>query len=81
MIDCDTERRPNLVLTRVELANAAGVVVHGTHHGLQRTLDGFGHTHDLRFVFGERQHRDLDGSHRMMQFENDPGLAFFIRLL
>src|ERR1700754_2087060 len=61
VVDGDAEGRAYLVLSRVELADAARVVVDGAHRGLQLLLDGLRHRDYLRLVLREREHRNLDG--------------------
>src|SRR5215218_1949161 len=68
VIDGDAEGRADLVLPRVELADAARVVVDGAHRGLQLLLDVPRHRDDLGLVLRERQHGDLDGREFRVEF-------------
>src|ERR1700748_253462 len=59
MVNGNAKRRAYLVLPRVELADAARVVVDGAHRGLQILLDSLRKRDELRLVLRERQHRDF----------------------
>ena len=59
MIDCDAERRADLVLAGVEFADAAGVVVNRAHRGLEVVFELLCKRDDLVVVLCERQDGDL----------------------
>src|SRR5215208_3632132 len=81
VVDGDAEGRADLVLARVELADAARVVVDGAHRGLQLRLDGLRHRDDLGLVLGQREHGDLDGRQLRVELEDDSLLALVGRAL
>src|SRR3954471_11160686 len=68
VVDGDAEGRAYLVLTRVELADAARVVVDGAHRGLKLRLYLPRQRDYLRLVLREREHGDFYRRELRVQF-------------
>ena len=73
-----TERRSDLVLSRVEFSDPAGIVINSAQSWLQLALDRLCHRDNLRFVFRQRQNRSFNWRQRGMELQYHPHLALVV---